>query len=107
MILNILLIFFMTLTGAFASYCLKRSSDRSFWKTFFCVWFYLGGFLYLCASLLNIWALKRMDYSTVLPLTSITYIWTIILSFALLKEKITKNMVFGIVCIVIGAIAIF
>ena len=106
MIFDLLLILSMTLTGAFASLCLKRSSENTLFRTFFSFWFYGGAVLYLCASLLNIWALKNMDYSTVLPLTSITYIWTIILSKIFLKERISKKTIAGIIYIVIGAIFI-
>ena len=43
--------------------------------------FYLGGLLYLISAILNIYILKFLDYSVVLPLTSITYIWTFVLSY--------------------------
>ena len=105
MIVNILLLLGMTLAGAFASLCLKYAVKPVLWRTFLAIGFYGGGMLYLFAALLNILALRRMDYSVVLPLTSITYIWTLVLAAIFLKEKITKNMVRGIVYIIAGAVA--
>lgn len=52
---------------------------------------YIGGALYLASAVANIIVLKKMEYSIVLPLTSITYIWTMILSYMILKEKIKKR----------------
>ena len=68
--------------------------------------FYLGGFLYLISAILNIYILKFLDYSVVLPLTSITYIWTFGLSYCFLKEGITQKKIIGIVLIVLGSIII-
>ena len=52
---------------------------------------YIGGFLYLASAILNIWLLRYLEYSVVLPLTSLTYIWTMVFSYMILKEKITKK----------------
>ncbi|MBO7191324.1 MAG: EamA family transporter [Elusimicrobiaceae bacterium] len=106
MIVNLLLLLGMTGTGAFASLCLKRAVKPVLWHTFFSVGFYAGGILYLLAALLNIWALRRMEYSVVLPLTSVTYIWTLVLASIFLKEKITKDMIRGIIYIIIGAVVL-
>ena len=67
---------------------------------------YIGGILYVIAAVLNIVALKYLPYSIVLPLTAITYIWTIIISRLMLKEKVNKEKVIGIILIIIGAIFI-
>jgi drug/metabolite transporter (DMT)-like permease len=48
---------------------------------------YIGGFLYVLAALFNIWILKRMPYSVVVPLGSICYIWTMLIAGIFLKEK--------------------
>ena len=52
---------------------------------------YLGGVGYLVSLLLNIYILKVVPYSICLPLLSITYIWTMVIARAFLKEKITLN----------------
>lgn len=101
-----ILLLIMTLIGSVASLFLKQASSQSnglieLIKNFNC---YLGGALYFISALLNIIILRYLDYSIVLPLTSVTYIWTMILSYWILKEKITKKKVMGVGLIVIGAV---
>lgn len=40
----------------------------------------------------------------VLPLTSLTYMWTMFLSYLILDEKITKRKIAGVILILIGAV---
>lgn len=97
----------MTLIGSFASYFLKKASGTSnFIMMLRNINLYLGGFLYLFSAILNIYVLRYLDYSVVLPLTSITYIWTMFLSYKLLNEKISKNKLIGVFMIFTGAILI-
>jgi len=100
-----------TVVGAFASYNFKGASvlftgvnmqsagalahDRRF---------ILGVVLYLIAAANNIFILRYMDYSIILPMASLTYIWTMIIAYRLLGESITKRKIFGVVAIIIGAI---
>jgi drug/metabolite transporter (DMT)-like permease len=65
---------------------------------------YTGGGLYFIAAIINIYVLRYLDYSTVLPLTSLTYIWTMILSRFILKEKMTIRKAIGAIGIVIGTV---
>lgn len=97
----------MTIIGAVASLFLKKASgfknlkqlivDRNL---------YLGGILYFLSALLNIYILSFLEYSIVLPLTSITYIWTMILSYFVFREKITVKKIIGLGCIFVGAVLI-
>ena len=64
----------MTILGACGSFYLKKASDAKKIKILVITpAFYLGGLLYLISAILNIYILKFLDYSVVLPLTSITY----------------------------------
>lgn len=102
-----ILIFIMTILGAFAGLFLKKSSSASGIRNLILnINLYLGGILYLISACLNIYVLKFLDYSIVLPLTSITYIWTMIISYFLLKENITVRKIIGIILICFGAILI-
>ena len=56
--------------------------------------------------LLNIFILRYLDYSIVLPLASITYIWTMVISVVCLKEKVTRKQMSGVLLIMIGAILV-
>jgi hypothetical protein len=57
-------------------------------------------------AVINICVLRYLSYSTVLPLTSLTYIGTMIVSRAVLKEKMNLKKTFGAIGLLIGAILI-
>lgn len=101
------LLLIMTLLGSVASLFLKRaSSSNGVMGMLTNSNLYIGGFLYLASAVLNIIVLRHLDYSIVLPLTSITYIWTMLLSYWILKERITKKKIGGVLLIIIGAICV-
>ena len=78
----------MTLIGAVASLFLKKASGADGIRAIITnINLYIGGLLYLTSAIMNIWVLKYLDYSVVLPLTSFTYIWTMVLSYIIFKEK--------------------
>lgn len=60
----------------------------------------------MISALLNIFVLRYLDYSVVLPLTSITYVWTMIISYLILKESITKRKIAGVALILVGAVLV-
>ena len=97
----------MTLMGSVASIFFKKASESDgFLKMLWNINLYIGGVLYLAAAALNIVILRYLDYSVVLPVSSVTYIWTMLLSYVILQEKITKKKVLGVICIVIGAVCV-
>ena len=107
MIVYWLLLLAMTFLGSIASLFLKKASDSgTITGILKNINFYIGGFLYFISAVLNIIVLKYLDYSVVLPLTSFTYVWTMILSYCILSEKITKKKVFGVCLIILGAVAV-
>ncbi|MGG7151225.1 EamA family transporter [Clostridium neonatale] len=104
-IIYYLLIFIMTACGGFAGLFLKKASSSYGIKNLILnLNLYIGGVLYLFGAIMNIYVLKFLDYSIVLPLTSITYIWTMIISYFILKERMTVKKVMGILFIVMGSI---
>lgn len=97
----------MAFLGSLASLFLKKaSSTENICKIFSNKNLYLGGVLYFVSALLNIYILKYLDYSIVLPLTSITYIWTMALSYIILREKISHKKIIGVVLILVGAVIV-
>lgn len=97
----------MTIIGAVAALFLKKASGfKNLKQLFFNMSLYIGGTLYFISALLNIYVLHFLEYSIVLPLTSITYIWTMILSYFVFHEKITKRKVIGLGCVLCGVILI-
>ena len=95
----------MTILGSVASLFLKKASEEEeIRKLLKNKNVYIGGGLYLTAAIINIYLLCYFDYSTVLPLTALTYVWTMILSYFVLKERMTIRKVIGVIGIVAGAI---
>lgn len=119
-----ILVLIMTAMGAFASLFLKKAAEKSVNKTSskalvertsndksFLVLitnanFYLGGGLYFISALLNILLLKYLYYSVVLPITSLTYAWIILISGVFLKEMISFKQIFGVALICAGAVLV-
>lgn len=103
MILYMLLVA-MTLIGAFASLALKKGCVNLSIKTIYKnLWIYIGGLLYLSTAFINIILLKYLDYTVVLPFTSLTYVWSAIFAFVFLKEKIFAKQMLGLAMIVCGS----
>lgn len=101
LILNIII---FTILGAFGGFFFKKTSEvNNILKN---QYLYLGIAFYGTGAILNIIELKYLPYSIVLPLTSITYIWTILISHFLLKERINKHKILGIIFIISGVICI-
>lgn len=106
-ILLLLNILAFTLLGAFGGFFFKKSTkSTSVFGIIKSPFLYLGAGFYVLGAVLNIIVLKYLPYSVVLPITSITYMWTLILSLFLLKERITKLKVSGVALIIIGSIFI-
>jgi len=96
----------MTWFGAIGGYLLKKSSSFDYKKDtrLFGGWLLVGVGFYGAAAILNIIALRFLPYTIVFPLTAVTYIWTMILSFWLLKENISLRKILGVALIISGAI---
>ena len=107
MILNYILILLMTLLGAISSLFLKKASgSNSIYKIFFNINLWIGGFLYFISAIFNIIVLKELDYSVVLPITSLTYVWTFLLAYFIFKEKMSIEKLCGIILVVLGAFCV-
>ena len=108
MIKYILLIISFTLLGAVGSYCFKKAVSEvpTVKRIVLHPLLYFGGAFYFLSAILNIIALKYLPYTLVLPMTAITYIWTLIIAKYFLKEKVTKFKLTGIILIIIGVVLI-
>ena len=107
MVIYYIVLLIMTMFGSVASLFLKKASgSNDLIDMLKNINLYIGGFLYVSSAVLNIWLLKILDYSVILPLTSLTYIWTMVLSYFILKEKITVKKIAGVCLILVGAIII-
>jgi uncharacterized membrane protein len=103
----LLLILIGTWMGTIASVFFKKASGSSGFKALLTnKYLWIGGMIYVGSAVLNIIVLRYLDYSVVLPLTSITYIWTMLVSFLVLKEHISIKQIIGVSLIVVGAVLI-
>ena len=107
-------IFLMTIMGAVASLFLKKASGSMNGKSVIesvlnllkTPSLYAGGILYLLASVLNIYVLRILDYSSVLPLSAFTYVWTMFLARWQFGEKLTKRKITGVFLVIFGAVLV-
>ena len=107
MTLYILIFLAMTISASFASFFLKKSTSCfTILSIIFNKYLYIGGLLYIIAASCNIWLLKRLPYSIVVPFGSVNYIWTMFIAGIYLKEKINIRKVIGTLLIVFGVICI-
>jgi len=98
---------FMTISAAFGALFFKKASGfSSIFGLLKDVNLYIGGVLYLITVSVNIYLLRFLDYSVVLPLSSVTYIWILLLSKRYLNEKLSAKKLFAIAGIVIGAVLV-
>lgn len=105
--MNYLLIVLMTCLAAFASLFLKRASGAGKLRDIALnVWLWVGGILYVLSSVINIWLLRRMPYSIVVPSGAICYVWTLIISRMILNERITYRKIIGVAFIIVGVACI-
>jgi drug/metabolite transporter (DMT)-like permease len=102
----IILVVIMTLSGALGGYFFKRATTQSekLLGVIFKPSLYAGGLFYVLGAGLNILVLKKLPYTVVLPLTSLTYVWTMAISYMVLNEKLTRLKITGVSLILVGSI---
>ena len=83
--------------GAVAQLMWKQGVDPlQFFKLIF------GGFLYVCAMVLYLVALRSLPLSVAYPIVATTYIWIMLLSVMYLKEAFTVSKLAGTCGIVLS-----
>jgi uncharacterized membrane protein len=106
MLKAILLIGIATIIGAFGAICFKKGVKNTLIENLKSKFLYIGFILYSTSAIIYIFTLKGNELSKIYPLVSLGYIWTILLSYLILKEKITKFKWISISLIVLGIIFI-
>ena len=101
-----LLVLLMTLVGSFGAFFFKRSTEdmNGIFSLLRIPTFYIGGMLYVCGAMMNVLLLCYMDYTVLYPMSSIAYIWSLIISNRFLGEKITGKKIAGVLLICVGAV---
>ncbi|MFW6025267.1 MAG: EamA family transporter [Candidatus Woesearchaeota archaeon] len=95
-----------SILGALASFNLKKSvsSKRFELTSLISKTFFLSLLFYGTASIINVIALMGAPYIVVFPITSTTWVWSLILSRLFLEEKLNKYKIFGVFLIFLGVI---
>lgn len=101
------LVILMTLLGAVASGLFKKATGNySFKRLLFSSAFICGALLYGLGALLNIYLLRFIQYSKLVPMISLSYIWSMIIAKLFFKEKISSGKITGLVILIIGVVLI-
>ncbi len=110
LLIEIIAVLIMTLSGSLGAFFLKKGVSRMEKLSVLGMlkekYLYFGGTFYVLGALLNIVLLRFLPYTIIYPITSVTYIWTLIISALFLKEKITWNKIVAVGCIVAGVVFI-
>ena len=104
-ITGIILVLISTIFAALGALYLKKGSSKFGFNINLLMknrYLLLGVVLYFASSLFFIPALKFGDLSLLYPFTSLSYVWTILLSIRFLKEKMNRFKWIAIILIVIG-----
>lgn len=95
-----------TLTGSVGALYLKKAmnhiSELSVVNVLRSVPAYLGLFFYILSAVTNIILLNSFEYSVVFPMTSLSYVWTAMISVFVFREHLTRNKLIAISLIIIG-----
>lgn len=104
----ILIVLSMTIFSALGGLYLKRAADSM--KSVFSLAvnsnFYIGVIFFCLGAVINIYGLRFISYSIMLPVKSLSYVWTILIAHFFLKETVTKYKILGIISILVGVLFI-
>ena len=106
--IDYILLILLTFFGALGSFFFKKSLNLNnpLIVTIKNENFIIGCFSYIISIALNIIVLQMMPYTIVLPVSSMTYIWSYFFGISYLKEKNNNLKISGIILIVIGVLII-
>ncbi len=99
------LVLLASFIGSFGALMIKKGSAKATWNPIALVKNYyllLGGFCYVCGTLLFIPALSHGDLSVLYPFSSTSYIWVSLFSLFFLHEKMNKEKWIGVALIIVG-----
>ncbi|RLF37408.1 MAG: multidrug transporter [Thermoplasmata archaeon] len=102
-IISLILALVNSFLGASGAIFLKKGSGKIFIKkTVVNSNLIIAGLLYLLSFIFFLIAIKFDDISIVYPITSVSYIWVVVLSAKFLKEKITTIKTLSLFLIIAG-----
>jgi uncharacterized membrane protein len=105
----IMLVIFSTFFGSIGAFILKKSASKanfSIWRFYKNKVALLGFLIFGTGSMFFIVALKFGSLSVFYPISSLTFIWAVLLSKKFLKEDINSFKVIGVLLIVLGVVIV-
>lgn len=103
---GIIVLLITTISGSLGAILLKKAmsdiSELSVKNVLTNKWVYLGLGSYILSAVFNIVLLKLLDYSIAYPMTSLTYVWTVFISYLVFKEKISLKKIIAVILIISG-----
>lgn len=94
---------FATLLAALGSFLLKKGTTYFPDRKVLALSIVMGGLAgYGFGAILNIIAYKWGNLSITYPLTSLAYIWSFLLAYFFLDERLNIYKLTGVLCIIIG-----
>lgn len=103
----VLIFLFSVFISSVSQVILKKSANiqyESKIKEYLNPWVICAYGMFFGASLMTVLAYKGVTLSMGPILEATGYVWVTLLGFAILKEKVTKKKLFGLVVIIIGII---
>lgn len=85
---------------------LKKINLKELIKVFMSKKILIGLFLYFCSAIIYIYALSTTQLSFAYPIFSSSYAVVTFLSWWLLKEKISKKRLIGVLIVIAGVITV-
>ncbi|WP_054958395.1 EamA family transporter [Paenibacillus dakarensis] len=92
-----MLLLAMTLLGSLGSVFFKGFTSK---KQFFLL--FIGFASYGIGALLNIYLLKELPYTIVMPANALTFLWALLFAKVIFKESIGMIKIAGVVFIISG-----
>lgn len=90
-----------SLTGALGSLFLKRGA-----KPFNILLLGAGFVCFVASTILFVYGLKTQPLSALYPVMGLMYVWSMLLGKIVLKEKVTRSQILGMVLILVGLVLV-
>jgi len=102
--LGFVLLILATFLTAIGQICFKKTAllEASFFRKFLHPIFLLGGFLFVCCPVLSSLAAKVIDFSIMYAMTSLSFVFVLIFSRVILKERVDWPKIVGVSVVILG-----
>lgn len=105
--MSIMIMIFSSVLAAASQVLLKISSQKKYKNWIFeylNIYVISSYFLLLLTMVMNVYAYNGINYKLGPVLTTLSYVFVLLFSKVILKEKLTKEKCIGMLCIIIGII---